>query len=104
DLDLTFLAPLAQTHDPVDGVQVGPGRGLDHVGRHAASRHLEAVGLHLDHDVAERVAAAGDRVDLEVGEPALDARCRRDGGDGSVDHPVAGSLGVDLAVAVRHND
>src|SRR5207249_12336937 len=73
DLDLAFLAPLAQTHDPVDGVQIGPGRGLDHVGRHAASGHLEAVRLHLDHDVAERVAATGDRVHLEVGEPAFDA-------------------------------
>ena len=62
---------------------------------------LRAVGLELDHDVAERVATAGHRRHLEVDDRARDAGgLARSAAIAASIMPLPLAVGLDLAVAV----
>src|SRR5437870_1983352 len=73
---------------PTPGAAISAGGCFDDVGRDPPTRHLHAVRLELDDHVTQRIDAAGDRRDVEVGETALDARRGPDRLARGVDHAV----------------
>src|SRR6266446_3082755 len=67
----SLLVATTDADDLVDRVQVGTGRRFHDVGGHPTSGYAGAFGIELDDDIAERIDAAGRRVDVEVGHVAV---------------------------------
>src|SRR6185436_19962724 len=78
----------AALHEPVEGVDIGAGARLDHVGGAALAADDGAVEVHLDGDLADGVLAAGHRAELVVDEPALEAGDGLDRDEHGVDRAV----------------
>ena len=68
---------LAPAHGVGERAHVGAGRRLQDVGRDALARAGHAADLEHHRGLAERVLAAGDRVDPELAQPRVDRRWRR---------------------------
>src|SRR3954470_12601629 len=82
---------------------VGQRRRLDDVRRDALAGRAGAGELEDHHRLAERVLAAGDRVDAELSETGLPPRGGVDGPEDRVDRAVAGEVAAD-ALALRRAD
>ena len=108
-------------HGVGERAHVRDARRLDDVGGHRlagaggalAQEHagqadaLAGVGAQLDddRDLAERVLAAGDRVDAELAQPRVEPGGGVDGAEDRVDRAVAGERALDLvAVGRAHAD
>src|SRR5947207_333705 len=59
DLGLALLATGPNAQHLVDGIEIGPGRGLDHVGGDSPTGDLHAARVELHDHVAEGIDAAG---------------------------------------------
>src|SRR4051794_38870736 len=75
-----------------DRADEGPRRGLEDVGRDSLAPRELAVGPDRDADLAGRVGAAGDRLDLEALELGVRAGRLTDRSEDRVHGAVAGSL------------